>query len=115
MQYALDRSQNSLLIEQKLDCLVNGDGAVRRWERMKAGDIPDKVWAEVVLGNLDAKFELLALKFLLSRLRGQVRMDRSVSTIHESVEELKRFFSRHDNIPKASRDLEKIFQKGVVQ
>ena len=80
---------------------------------MKIEDISDDVLSLVVLGKINAEFEFLAFKLILVRLRTRVATNFSAVSFKESVAELRAFFEKHDRLPSAMRDLDRIQAKGA--
>ena len=76
--------------------------------------IPDKThekWQALLLGVNTVNFEFFPVKLLLARLKLQVKRDPSPETIEKSVNELRELFVKNQHIPKAKKDLNKIFKR----
>ena len=80
---------------------------------MQPSDISNKIWNDIVSGNIDCEFEFLALKFLLARLKLKVRYNPTEVTIQACADELKGTFAKYRHIPIASHDLEKLKKIGA--
>lgn len=78
--------------------------------------IPDESnpgWVRAISGQDYPKYELLATKILLGRLTLIYEMDPSPETTRKSVAELRAFFMRNEDTPKAQADLVKIFGETI--
>ncbi len=78
--------------------------------------IPDESnpgWMRVISGQDYAKYELLATKILIGRLMLIYEMNPSPETARKCVAELRAFFERNKDTPKAQADLMKIFDESV--
>jgi hypothetical protein len=69
----------------------------------------DPGWIRAISGQESPKYELLATKILLGRLTVIYEMNASPETTRKCVAELRAFFERNKDIPKAQADLRKIF------
>ncbi len=79
--------------------------------------IPDESnpgWVKAISGQESPKYELLATKILLGRLSLIYEMNPSPETTRKSVAELRAFFVRNKDVPKAQADLKKIFGELVT-
>ena len=59
---------------------------------MEIPPLNDKRWKELVIGNIDFKFEFLAIKILLFRIRLNLKKDNSPEKIKKSIEDLRNLF-----------------------
>jgi len=78
--------------------------------------IPDETdpgWMWAISGQDAPHYELLATKILLGRLTIIYEMDSSIETTRKSVAELRAYFVRNMDVPKAMTDLKAIFDKAV--
>jgi hypothetical protein len=76
--------------------------------------IPDsshEKWQALILGVEQINFEFFPVKLLLARLKLQVKRDPKPETIEKSVKELRELFIKNQHIPKAKKDLDKVFKK----
>lgn len=83
----------------------------------KTSQIPDasnEKWRALILGVDSVHFEFFPLKLLLARLKLQVKRDPNPQTIDKSVIELRELFVKNQHIPKAKKDLEKIFKRKFI-
>ncbi|MHA1673323.1 MAG: hypothetical protein ACTSYI_06825 [Promethearchaeota archaeon] len=71
----------------------------------------DENWQALVLGLTYIKFEFFPAKLLLARLQLQAKRDPSQESVVKCSSELQQLFVRNQHIPKAKRDLDKIFKK----
>jgi hypothetical protein len=78
-------------------------------------DESDPGWERAISGQEALKFGLLATKILLGRLTIIHEMDSSPETTRKSVAELRAYFERNKDVPKAMSDLKVIFGEGVVK
>jgi len=79
--------------------------------------IPDESnpgWVKAISGQESPKYELLATKILLGRLSLIYEMNPSPETTRKCVAELRAFFVRNKDVPKAQADLKKIFGELVT-
>jgi hypothetical protein len=77
-------------------------------------DESDPGWVKAISGQESPKYELLATKILLGRLSLIYEMNPSPETTRKSVVELRAFFVRNKDVPKAQADLQKIFSEPVT-
>ena len=77
---------------------------------MKPSNLSDQTLKDLILKELDAEFEFLAFKILLSRLRLKAMYDATPNAINNSIAELRKLFARFENLPTLQRDLEKIME-----
>ncbi len=82
---------------------------------MTIPDETDPGWVRAISGQETPKYELLATKILLGRLTIIYEMDPSPETTRKSVAELRAYFARNTDVPKAMADLEVIFDEAVKQ
>jgi hypothetical protein len=68
-------------------------------------------WQALVLGLLHLDFEFFPVKLLLARLQLKVKLNPSEESISDCTKELRELFVKNVHIPKAKRDLNKIFKK----
>lgn len=68
-------------------------------------------WEALILGLEHVKFEFFPVKLLLARLQLQVKRDPSAENVTKCASELRELFVKNQHIPKAKRDLDKIFKK----
>jgi hypothetical protein len=78
-------------------------------------DESDPGWVRAISGQTSPKYELLATKILLGRLTLIYEMNPSPETTRKSVAELRAFFERNKDTPKALADLMKIFGDTTVK
>ncbi len=78
-------------------------------------DESDPRWVRAIAGQESFKFGLLATKILLGRLTILYEMDPSPETTQKSVVELRDYFMRNTDVPKAMADLKVIFGEVVVK
>ncbi len=76
-------------------------------------DESDPGWVKAITGQESPHYELLATKILLGRLTIIYEMNPSPETIQKSIQELREYFVRNKDLPKAQADLQKIFSKVV--
>jgi hypothetical protein len=81
---------------------------------MNIPDESDPGWIKAISGLEPPKYELLATKILLGRLTLIFEMDPSPETTRKSVLELRAYFTRNEDVPKAQADLSKIFSEAVI-
>lgn len=77
-------------------------------------DIPpetDERWESLVLGLEHIDFEFFPVKLLLGRLQLKTKLDPSAKNVEDCAKELRELFIKNQHIPKAQRDLNKIFKK----
>ena len=74
-------------------------------------DESDPGWVRAISGQEAPKYELLATKILLGRLTVTYEMNHSPETIQKCVAELRAYFERNQDLPKAQSDLRKIFNE----
>lgn len=67
-------------------------------------------WAQTILGERSPNFEFLATKVLIGRLVLKYKQTPTPEELKKYVHELRDFFQRHENMPKAQADLMKIFE-----
>jgi hypothetical protein len=72
-------------------------------------DESDPGWVRAISGQDSPKYDLLATKILLGRLSLIYEMNPSPETTRKCVAELRAFFVRNKDTPKAQADLMKIF------
>lgn len=80
--------------------------------------IPDEShpgWIKAICGQGSSHYELLATKILIGRLTLTYEIDPSPETTRKSVAELRTFFERNIDLPKAQADLKKILDKVVIE
>jgi hypothetical protein len=75
-------------------------------------DESDPGWVKAISGQESPKFGSLATKILLGRLTILYEMDPSPETTRKSVAELRAYFVRNMDVPKAMADLKVIFGEG---
>ena len=68
-------------------------------------------WQALILGLEHIKFEFFPVKLLLARLQLQVKSNPSADNVAKCSTELRKLFVKNQHIPKAKRDLDKIFKK----
>jgi hypothetical protein len=73
----------------------------------------DPGWVRAISGEETPRYELLATKILLGRLTLLYEMNPSPEITRRSVAELRAFFERNKDLPKAQADLKKIFGEVV--
>ncbi len=73
----------------------------------------DPGWVKAISGEKTPNYELLATKILLGRLTLLYEMNPSPEITRRSVLELRAFFERNKDLPKAQADLKKIFSEAV--
>jgi hypothetical protein len=78
-------------------------------------DESDPGWVKAISGEESPKLELLATKILLGRLTIICEMDSSPETAQKCVAELRAYFLRNIDVPKAMADLKAIFGKVVTK
>jgi hypothetical protein len=78
-------------------------------------DEGDPGWVRAIAGQESPEFGLLATKILLGRLTIIYEMDPSPETTQKSVAELRAYFLRNTDVPKAMADLKVIFDEAVVK
>jgi hypothetical protein len=78
-------------------------------------DESDPGWVKAISGQESPKYELLATKILLGRLTVIYEMNPSPETTRKSVAELRAYFERNKDVPKAQADLGKIFSEAVIK
>ncbi len=81
---------------------------------MNIDTVSEKILRDIVTGEIEFKFDFLALKILLSRLLLNVKHDASPDSVKKAVNELKEFFKKTQNIPLSQQDLQKILNKGGI-
>jgi hypothetical protein len=74
-------------------------------------DESDSGWVRAISGQESPKYELLATKILLGRLTVIYEMNPSPETIRKCIAELRAYFERNKDLPKAQADLKKIFSE----
>lgn len=80
--------------------------------------IPDEShpgWIRAISGQESPGYELLATKILIGRLTLTYEFDPTPETTKKSVAELRTFFERNIDLPKAQNDLKKIFGGTVIK
>lgn len=80
--------------------------------------IPDESnpgWIKAISGQEFPKYELLATKILMGRLTLIYEMNPSPETSRKCAAELRAFFVRNKDLPKAQTDLIKIFGEAVIE
>jgi hypothetical protein len=82
---------------------------------MRVPDESDPGWVRAISGQESPKFELLATKILLGRLTIIYEMDPSPETTQKSAAELRAYFVRNMDVPKAMSDLKIIFGEVVLK
>ncbi len=70
----------------------------------------DENWQALILGLKYFKFEFFPVKLLLARLQLQAKRDPSAESVEKCAHELRQLFVKNQHIPKAKRDLDKIFK-----
>lgn len=77
--------------------------------------IPDSShdkWKAIILGTEYIEFEFFPTKLLLARIKLQVKRDpNDPQTIEKGISEFRELFVKNQHIPKAKKDLNKIFKK----
>ncbi len=76
-------------------------------------DESDPGWIRAISGQESPKLELLATKILLGRLTIIYEMDPSPEMTKKSVAELRAYFIRNMDVPKAMSDLKVIFGEAI--
>ena len=71
----------------------------------------DDKWQALILGLEHVNFEFFPVKLLLARLQLQAKIDPSAENVLKCSAELQKLFVKNQHIPKAKRDLDKIFKK----
>jgi hypothetical protein len=79
-------------------------------ETLKAQDISDSNWRNILLSVHDYKFQFLAVQFLLTRLKQKLQKDSSPSQVTECINEIKFFFAKYENLPPVQEDLQRIME-----
>lgn len=80
--------------------------------------IPDESepgWVRAISRQEVPEFELLATKILMGRLTLIYEMNPAPEVTRKSVAELRAYFLRNKDLPKAQADLKKIFGKAVIE
>lgn len=72
-------------------------------------------WINAISGEKKPNYDLLATKILIGRLTLTYKIDPSPQTIKKSIAELRTFFERNIDLPKAQADLKKIFDEAVTK
>ncbi|MEA4907500.1 MAG: hypothetical protein GYA17_13545 [Chloroflexi bacterium] len=72
-------------------------------------DESDPGWAKAISRQESPDYELLATKLLLGRLAIIYEMNPTQETIQKCVAELREYFFRNKDLPKAQADLLKMF------
>jgi hypothetical protein len=72
-------------------------------------------WIKAISGQKTPNYELLATKILIGRLTLTYEIDPSPETTRKSVSELRTFFERNIDLPKAQADLKRIFDEAVTK
>lgn len=67
-------------------------------------------WAKAISGQGAKNIEFLATKLLLGRLCGAYKINSSPAKVREYIAELRGFFEKNINLPKAQNDLKKIIE-----
>lgn len=78
------------------------------------GQIPESTnqkWQALILGIENVNFDFFPAKLLLARLKLQVKRDPNPEVIDQSVSEIRELFVKNQHIPKAKKDLDKIFKR----
>ena len=68
-------------------------------------------WQALILGLEHINFEFFPVKLLLARLQLQAKRNPSAENVLKCSAELQQLFVKNQHIPKARRDLAKIFKK----
>ena len=76
-------------------------------------DETDPCWANAISSEDSPKYELLATKIILGRLKLIYELNPSPETVKRCVSELRSFFIWNKDVPKAQSDLRKIIGKAV--
>ena len=71
----------------------------------------DQKWQALILGSEHVEFEFFPVKLLLARLQLKAKLDPSAKNVEQCSAELQQLFVRNQHIPKAKRDLDKIFKQ----
>ena len=75
----------------------------------------DPGWVKAISGQLTVQLELLATKILLGRLTVIYEMNPSPETTRQSVAELRAYFMRNIDLPKARANSGRIFDQAVTE
>ena len=67
-------------------------------------------WAKVISGQLSKNFEFLATKIIIGRLALNYKLNSTSEELKKCIQELRIFFQKHEQMPKAQADLKKIFE-----
>jgi hypothetical protein len=67
-------------------------------------------WLKVISGQGNPNMEFLATKLLLGRLNQSYKRDSSPANLKQCVTELREFFQKNENLPKAQGDLKRIIE-----
>ena len=76
--------------------------------------VSDTKWTDVITRKENYQFEFFAINMCVKRLSLILQRDSSQLTLNKCVEELRDIFAENGELPKVKRDLEKIFEKGVL-
>ena len=68
-------------------------------------------WQALILGLDHINFEFFPVKLLLARLQLQAKRNPSAENVLTCSAELQQLFVKNQHIPKAKRDLDKIFKR----
>jgi hypothetical protein len=71
----------------------------------------DPCWTQVISSEESPKYELLATKIILGRLKLIYDLNPSPETAQRCVSELRAFFVWNKDVPKAQSDLKKMIRK----
>ena len=77
-------------------------------------DYTDRKWKSIVLGDEYINFDFFPVKLLLARVKLQVKRDPTPQTIEKGIIEFRELFVKNQHIPKAKKDLNKIFKKKFI-
>lgn len=78
-------------------------------------DSSDEKWRKLITGEGEnINFDFFPTKLLLARIKLQVKRDPSNQTIEKGIIEFRELFVKNQHIPKAKKDLDKIFKKKFI-
>jgi len=74
-------------------------------------ELSDPHWKYLVVGKLNCKFELLAVKLLMNRIRVKISLGDDEETVNDCINEVHNFFKKNEKY--AEKDLLKIFEQEI--
>jgi hypothetical protein len=77
---------------------------------MDISSIPDRVWRDIIMGNVSYNFESLSFRIILSNLK--LKLTQNPDKEADYLSELKKMVSSQQNLPNLQRDIQKIMEKG---